>query len=194
MEDNLANVLQFIKDYSTENGFPPAVREIGAALGINSTATVHYYLNKLQGRGEITKSFQKNRALGITKSRKIKDVPLVGLVHAGGLSIAEEVVDDNFTFSEGMFRGDELFMLQIKGDSMKNAGIADGDLAVITRQNAARHGEIVVARYENDATVKRLILRPDGVAVLHPENPDYEDIIVPDLEIVGVLTGLIRRY
>jgi len=186
-------VLSFMKSYTANNGYPPSVREIAAEVKVSSTATVHYYLSKLEEQGRITKPALKKRSVSIAGVRKPCEIPLVGLVHAGELSPAEENVEDNYTFSDGLFRGKNLFMLSIKGDSMKNAGLNDGDFAVFSRRDSAEHGEIVVAMYENEATVKRLLLK-DGAAILHPENPSYKDIIVENPQIIGVLTGLIRRY
>ena len=195
MQNNLKAVYEFIKAHASKMGYPPSVREICSELNISSTATVHYYLTKLQEQGLIVKSSQKNRALGIpgAAQNKIKSIPIIGRVHAGNLSLAEQVVDDYYSNTDGFFRGNSLFMLTVKGDSMKNAGINDGDLAVIMRQSTAENGEIVVAMHDNEATIKRYYNR-NGKIVLHPENNDYEDIVLSNVEVVGILTGLIRRY
>ena len=195
MQNNLKAVYEFIKAHVSKMGYPPSVREICSELNISSTATVHYYLTKLQEKGLIVKSSQKNRALGIpgNVSSKIQSIPIMGRVHAGNLSLAEQVVDDYYSNTDGFFRGSSLFMLTVKGDSMRNAGINDGDLAVIMRQSTAENGEIVVAMHDNEATIKRYYNR-NGKIVLHPENNDYEDIVLSNVEVIGILTGLIRRY
>ena len=198
MNDKLDAVFAFIKTFSAQNGFPPSVREICKELDISSTATAYYYIQKLEKRGDILKAPQKNRALNIKNEQSFIDgdncvsVPLVGRVHAGLLTEAIENNEDNFVFSKNLFGGSDLFMLKVVGESMINAGIDDGDLVVVKKQNNANNGDIVVALVENEATVKRFFRKKD-CCVLHPENENFRDIIVKDLKIMGVVNGLIRK-
>ena len=197
MKKKLDAVLEFIKNYSVDNGFPPSIREICCELNISSTATAYYYVNKLQQRGDITKSRQKNRALEVKDLQRIDNrfqaVPLVGRVHAGALSLAEENLDDTFSFSNNLFGSDDLFMLTVTGDSMIEAGINDGDMVVVKKQPVANNGDIVVALVNDEATVKRFFKR-SNCFLLHPENKEYNDIIVCKLDILGVVIGLIRKF
>lgn len=197
MQNKLDAVLSFIKSYSVEYGFPPSIREICRELKISSTATAYYYLNKLEQRGDIAKSPQKNRALEVKKLQRVDDkyqsVPLVGRVHAGALSLAEENLEDTFSFSNNLFGSDNLFMLTVTGDSMIEAGISDGDLVVVKKQPVANNGDIVVALVNDEATVKRFYKR-SNCFLLHPENKNYNDIIVCKLDILGVVIGLIRKF
>ena len=190
-------MLDFIKEYTLECGYPPSVREICRALNISSTATVKYYMDKLVARGDILKSPQKKRALEVKNMPKIEDnfssVPLVGRVHAGALHLAEENYDDTFMFSQNLFGKSEMFMLTINGDSMIEAGIHDGDLVVVKKQPTANNGDIVVALVDGEATIKRFY-KKKNYFLLHPENKDLDDIVVLKLDILGVVVGLVRKY
>ena len=152
-------MLEFIKEYTADCGYPPSVREICRELKISSTATVKYYMDKLVARGDIAKSPQKKRALEVKNLPKAEDnfssIPLVGRVHAGALHLAEENLDDTFMFSQNLFGKSEMFMLTINGESMIEAGIHDGDMVVVKKQPTANNGDIVVALVDGEATVKR---------------------------------------
>lgn len=197
MNNKLNAVLEFIKNYTIDYGYPPSVREICVELKISSTATVYYYLNKLQQRGDILKSPQKNRALEVknfSKSdNKYQEIPLVGRAHAGALTFAEENLDEIYSFSDNLFGVNDLFMLTVVGESMIDAGINDGDMVVVRRQETANNGQIVVARVNDEATIKRFY-KKDNYFLLQPENKNFDSIVVFDLNILGVVVGLIRRF
>ena len=196
IDDNLDRVYRYVREYVEENGYPPSVREIGSELHIKSTASVYYYLNKLEEQGKIRKGSNKNRAIELTGPRcKTCDVSLGGRVQAGIPITAIENIEDVFTLPADLFRGssDDLFMLTVQGESMMEAGILDGDLIIVRKQPTANNGDIVVAMIDGEVTVKRFYKKSDHF-VLHPENSSMEDIIVRELEIVGLVTGLIRSY
>lgn len=192
-EEKLIKVMDYIRKFSEENGYTPSVREIGKECGIKSTATVHSYLEKLQNRGYLNKATNKKRSVTIGKSNGIS-IPLVGTVTAGQPIFAYENYEDYYTFPAGEFRGEELFMLRVQGESMIEAGIFDGDKIIVRRQPTARLNEIVVALIEDSATVKRLTEMNNERIVLHPENSTMSDFIYSPQEvtILGKVIGLIR--
>ena len=168
-------VLQFINHYMDENGFPPTVREICAELQIKSTATAYDYINRLKEMGFLQKTSGKKRAVALSGSNTVR-VPLVGTVTAGTPILATENYEGYYTLPTAEFPGDDLFLLTVKGDSMIEAGIFNGDKIVIQRQDTAENGDIVVAMFddgiEEGATVKRFFRR-DGKIILHPENSHF---------------------
>ena len=192
-EEKLTRVMDYIRKFSEENGYTPSVREIGKECGIKSTATVHSYLEKLQNRGYLNKATNKKRSVTIGKSSGVS-IPLVGTVTAGQPIFAYENYEDYYTFPAGEFRGEELFMLRVQGESMIEAGIFDGDKIIVRRQPTARLNEIVVALIEDSATVKRLTEMNSERIVLHPENSTMSDFIYSPQEvtILGKVIGLIR--
>ena len=145
IEEKLEQVHQFIKRYQAENGFPPSVREICAELGIKSTATAHYYLDKLKERGILTKNANKNRAISVCDTVDYVSVPVVGTVTAGTPILAVENLDGYFPLPPDFVKSDECFMLRVKGDSMIEAGIFDGDKIICKKTPYADNGDIVVA-------------------------------------------------
>ncbi len=192
-EEKLIKVMDYIRKFSEENGYTPSVREIGKECGIKSTATVHSYLEKLQNRGYLNKATNKKRSVTIGKSSGVS-IPLVGTVTAGQPIFAYENYEDYYTFPAGEFRGEELFMLRVQGESMIEAGIFDGDKIIVRRQPTARLNEIVVALIEDSATVKRLTEINSERIVLHPENATMSDFIYrpEEVTILGKVVGLIR--
>ncbi len=192
-EEKLIKVMDYIRKFSEENGYTPSVREIGKECGIKSTATVHSYLEKLQNRGYLNKATNKKRSVTIGKSSGVS-IPLVGTVTAGQPIFAYENYEDYYTFPAGEFRGEELFMLRVQGESMIEAGIFDGDKIIVCRQSTARLNEIVVALIEESATVKRLTEMNSERIVLHPENSTMSDFIYSpgEVTILGKVIGLIR--
>jgi repressor LexA len=196
LSERQAEILAFISRHSRENGYPPTVREIGLAVGLASPSTVHAHLAKLEGEGYIQRDPSKPRAMfvcssDVAPSRPDGALPLVGAVAAGLPRLAEEHVEDWVT---APFPGD--FLLRVTGDSMVGAGILDGDLVAVRRQESAENGEIVVAQIaesaeEHEATVKTL-RREDGRAVLQPENDAYPPIPADDAAIVGKVVGVMR--
>ena len=195
-------VYDFILSFTSEHGYPPSVREIGAAVGLKSPSTVHFHMKGLEEAGVIVKAEGKTRAIslpGVSKSpvaeeldSRANQVPVLGTVAAGSPILAQECIEDYLTFDTQGLSG-EHFALRVRGESMLNAGILPGDLVVVHRQSEARNGEIVVALFEDEATVKTLQCR-DGHIWLLPENPDYEPIDGTHAEIIGKVVAVVRRY
>lgn len=193
IDDKLEKVHAFLKRYQQEYGFPPSVREICAALGIKSTATAHYYLDKLEQRGILQKSGNKNRAIILNDNCDYVSVPLIGTVTAGTPILAVENLEGYFPLPPELASDGECFMLRVKGDSMIEAGIFDGDKIICKKTPTATNGEIVVALIEDEATVKRFYKKGNKI-ILHPENSALSDIIVSDAQILGKVTGLVRKF
>ena len=186
-------IYDYILSFTTEHGYPPSVREIGAAVGLKSPSTVHFHLKHLEEAGVIVKGAGKGRAIALTEFPAPKDrVPIVGSVAAGSPILAEECIEDYLPFDAGGREG-EYFALRVRGESMLNAGILPGDLVVVHSQPTARHGEIVVAMIEDEATVKRLSLRGGQVWLL-PENDDYSPIDGTYAKILGKVAAVVRHY
>ena len=194
-------ILEFICREISGQGYPPTVREIGKAVGLSSSATVHNHLNKLEEKGYIRRNPTKPRALEIVnKALKINkdlvNVPVVGRVTAGTPILAVENIEDTFPLPLDFTGSEDVFMLSIIGDSMINVGILDGDLVIVRKQNAAQDGEIVVALIEDEATVKRFFKGHNYIR-LQPENNNYNPIIVrhhQNFQILGKVIGLVRRF
>lgn len=197
-QKKLDRVLEFIVDYTEEYGYAPSVRDIGAKLGIKSTATVYNYLNRLQERGDLNKPTNKKRAVTINNGTPQRKVPLIGKVTAGYPIFAAQNYQGYYNLPTSDFKGEELFMLEVAGDSMINADIHSGDKIIVRRQPTAENGEIVVALVHDreEATVKRFYKR-DHQIILHPENEAYPDFIYEEnerVEILGKVIGLLRSY
>lgn len=192
----LDDVLQFINEYTDENGFPPTVREICARLQIKSTATAYDYVNRLKEMGMLQKTAGKKRAVAVTNTNSVR-VPLIGTVTAGTPILAAENYEGYYTLPTAEFRGDDLFLLTVKGDSMIEAGIFSGDKIVVRKQDTAENGDIVVAMFddgiEEGATVKRFFRR-DGKFILHPENSALSDYVLNEVIILGKVIGLLRSF
>lgn len=201
-------ILDYIEKQAKINGYPPSVREIGKAVGLKSTATVHGYLAKLEQKGYIKKESQKGRTLkllkgssgkSVTDSKKdfytgkeMVDVPVIGKITAGAPILAVENVTDTFPIPIDFVGNAESFMLTVRGESMIEAGILDGDYILVKRQNTANNGEIVVALIEDEATVKTFYKEKDHIR-LQPENSTMDPIIVPDCKILGKVSGVFRK-
>ena len=190
-------ILDYIKSEILTRGYPPAVREICEAVHLKSTSSVHSHLETLEKNGYIRRDPTKPRALEIIDNsikKEMVNVPIIGKVTAGIPILANENVEDIFPLPLNYIKhNDELFMLNISGNSMINAGIFDGDLAIIEKCQTARNGDIVVALIENEATLKRFY-REDGHIRLQPENDNMDAIIVDNCIILGKLVGLFRTY
>lgn len=201
LNEKQINVLNFIKRQIIENGYPPSVREICEGVGIKSTSTAHAQLNKLEEKGYIRKSSSKNRAIEIlskdTESefepKKTIDIPIVGCVTAGQPILATEQIEDTFPVPIDFVSNGTYFMLNVKGESMIEAGILNGDLIMVHKQEFANDGEIVVALLDDSATVKRYFKEKDHI-VLKPENSTMEPILTNDVKILGKVVGLYRTY
>lgn len=201
-----AAVYRFILQFYEENGYPPTVREICAALNLKSTSTVHTHLKNLAQKGLIRLNPTKQRSIAIVATLEhslevaARRVPVVGRVAAGEPILAFDNIQEYFTLSPAVLRGaeeNEVFMLTVSGESMIDAGICDGDMILIHSGIGADSGDIVVARVKSDtATVKRLYFNKDGTVRLQPENKSMPPIIVAcsEVEIIGKLIGLYRKY
>lgn len=199
-------ILKFIEKQIAKDGYPPSVREIGKAVGLRSTATVHGYLAKLQEKGYIKKEEQKGRTLKLLKgnednnnglkqlysSKEMVEVPVIGKITAGEPILAVENITDTFPIPIDFVGNSESFMLKVRGESMIEAGILDGDLILVKKQSTANNGEIVVALIEDEATVKTFYKETDHIR-LQPENSALEPIIVPSCEILGKVAGVFRK-
>ena len=201
-------ILKFIEEQVVENGYPPSVREIGKAIGLSSTATVHAYLAKLEKQGFIKKEDKKGRTLKVIKGtdgqpikkenknfyaqRELVDVPVIGKITAGQPILAVENVTDTFPIPIDFVGNSESFMLTVRGESMIEAGILDGDYILVKKQSNASNGEIVVALIEDEATVKTFY-KENGHIRLQPENHTMDPIIVPDCKFLGQVAGVFRK-
>ena len=203
MYENLTHrqkqILDYIHNYFKTKGYPPSVREICVATNLKSTATVHSYLVQLEEKGYIKRDPQKPRAIeimdtGIVIDKDVVQIPLVGKVTAGEPILAQENIENVFAFPKEMLPDANIFMLAVKGDSMIEAGILNGDYVMVQSTNTAKNGDIVVALLEEDeATIKRFYKESDHIR-LQPENPFMEPIIVKDLKILGKVVGLYRKF
>lgn len=206
MSDKQKKVLDFIESQINSNGYPPSVREICSAMNFKSSSTAHSYLKLLEERGMISRAATKNRAIRLINtnisnvrypdfgfSGSIVNVPVVGRVAAGQPILAQENITDTFPVSSDKVRGSTVFMLNIKGDSMIEAGILNSDLILVRQQSTAENGDIVVALIGDEATVKRFYKEKDHIR-LQPENHNYDPIIVnSDVSILGKVIGLYRN-
>lgn len=203
LTDRQQQVLDYIKRTVGDRGYPPSVREIGDAVGLSSPSSVHAQLNSLVAAGMIRKDPAKPRAIMITDQssgrmvgdRRTRDVPLLGRIAAGTPILAAEHVEDVMVLPTELVGDGPVFLLEVKGDSMIDAGIRDGDLVAVNKQSDARDGEIVAALIEGEeATVKRL-QRKGGMVFLHSENPAYKPMVFTEgVELIGKVVSVLRRY
>jgi len=197
------SVLEFIQERINEKGYPPSVREIGKAVGLKSPASVHNHLKTLEELKYIRRDPSKPRAIEVLCNQDLTEnikkemvnIPLVGKITAGEPIFAEENVEDFFPVPLDYISStaSELFMLEVKGNSMINAGIYDGDYVIAQKQNYAYNKDIVIALLEDGATVKRFYKEKNSFR-LQPENPDMEPIITSDIQILGKVIGLYRKF
>ena len=206
MDLKLHALYDFLIEFKNQNGYCPSVREMCEELKINSTSTITYYLNHLEKMGKIRRGASKNRAIEIVqdKNEKTKDntilqvissyqpIPILGNITAGEPILAVENYEEVFYMPTGLFRGDDLFMLTVSGESMIEAGIMDGDKVVIRKQDTAENGEIVAALVDDSATIKRFF-KENGHFRLQPENSSMQPMIFDDVSIIGKVVGLIRN-
>ncbi|WP_073025971.1 transcriptional repressor LexA [Lutispora thermophila] len=192
-------VLEFIKKELATKGYPPSVREICEAVNLKSTSTVHGHLERLEKKGFIRRDATKPRAIEVLDGnnhlfprKEMVELPVVGKVTAGQPILAQENIEDIFPVPIDFVGNDVSFMLMVKGDSMINAGILDGDYVIVMKQSYANNGDIVVALIEDEATIKRFYKEKDHFR-LQPENPFYDPIITKDLSIIGKVIGVLRK-
>lgn len=187
--DKVPMILEFVNRFMQENGYAPSIREIGAAVGLRSTASVSYHLNQLREKGLLVSPDKKGSKRSIVTTHRPGHIPIVGIVTAGLPILAVENLEGSIAWE-----GDPAcFALRVKGDSMIGAGILDGDLVIVRPQQNADNGQIVVARIEDEATVKRLS-RKNGQIWLLPENDAYSPIDGTDAELIGLVKAVIREY
>lgn len=197
-------IYDFLEKTIREQGYPPSVREIGEAVGPKSPSTIHFHLKRLEEAGYIEKGAGKGRAIALTRlpsgaprNSQMREttagqIPVLGNVAAGSPILAQECVEEYLTFNPNGPE-EEYFALRVRGESMIEAGILDGDLVVVRQQEIANNGEIVVAMIEDEATVKRLSRR-NGRIWLLPENENYSPIDGTHAKILGKVTAVVRRY
>lgn len=192
-------ILDYLKSQIINKGYPPAVREICEAVKLKSTSSVHSHLETLEKNGYIRRDPSKPRAIEIIDDefnltrRELVNVPIVGTITAGQPILAVENVDSYFPIPAEFMPNSETFMLKVKGDSMINVGIFDGDKILIQKQSHAKNGDYVVALLEDEVTVKTFY-KENGQIRLQPENDTMEPIIVPDIQILGIVIGLFRIF
>jgi len=192
-------ILDFLKAQIRQNGYPPTVREICDAVGLSSTSTVHAHLESLERKGYIRRSKTKNRSTEILEedfyqnSRELVNVPIIGNVAAGIPILADENIEDYFPIPIDYIKNDSCFMLHVKGDSMIEDGIFDGDLVLVRQQKTATDGDIIIALLDDSATVKRFFRDGENIR-LEPANASFAPIIVQDCDVQGKVIGLYRRY
>ena len=189
-------IFDFILKATSEEGYPPTMREIADALGYKSPSTVLHHLRKLETMGYIERAADRNRALRPTAehmppAQKTRLVPLVGRVAAGTPLLATENLEGYLALPQDLFSGPQLFMLRVQGDSMIDAGIFDGDYVIVNQQGTANDSDIVVALLGDEATVKRMFRREDYIE-LRPENVTMEPIRATDMAVLGKVVGVVR--
>lgn len=191
-------ILDYVIEYSRRRGYPPSVRDIGNALQLTSSSTVHSHLSALEKKGYLRRDPSKPRAIEVLKDpaslphKRVVSLPVVGRVTAGAPILAEQNIEDSFSLPEDFVGSGECFLLRVRGDSMVGAGIFDGDYLVVRKQSHAQDGDIVVARIGDEATVKRFYREGDRIR-LQPENPTMEPIYTREVVIEGKAVGLVRR-
>lgn len=192
-----SEILEYIKSQILNKGYPPSVRDICQAVNLKSTSSVHAHLESLEKNGYIRRDPTKSRTIEIIDDnfnlsrREVVNIPLLGQVAAGQPLLAVENITEYFPIPSEYMLGGEVFMLKVKGDSMINMGIYEGDQIIVRKQNTASNGEVIVALVDDSATVKRFY-KENGHIRLQPENDFMDPIIVDDCEILGKVIGLIR--
>ncbi|CFX44831.1 LexA repressor [Syntrophomonas zehnderi OL-4] len=199
LNERQRQILQFIQKKTKTQGYPPSVREIGAAVGLKSSSTVHMYLVQLEEKGYIKRDPSKPRAIIVvqdepeeTFENNVRHIPVLGKVAAGAPILAEENIDSYMAVPVDLLGNGNYYILRVKGDSMVDAGILDNDYVIVREQRDAANGEIVVALLEDEATVKRYYKMSDHYK-LQPENSALQPIITRELTILGKVAGLLRR-
>lgn len=205
LTDRQRSILEFLENVMRERGYPPSVREIGAAVGLNSPSTVHSHLAQLEAAGYLRRDPTKPRAIEvcfdassgtIAERRPTRHVPLVGDVAAGTDVLAQENVEELMPLPEDFTGSGELFMLRVRGESMIDAGILDGDFVVVRRQEVARNGDIVVAGIPGDEATVKTFSKKGAQITLLPSNPSLEPMVfdADDVMVFGKVVTVLRRY
>ncbi|HHW06503.1 MAG TPA: transcriptional repressor LexA [Clostridia bacterium] len=191
-------ILHYIQKVTREKGYPPSVREIGQAVGLSSSSTVHGHLAQLEAKGYIRRDPAKPRAIeildtdGFPETQPLVQVPLLGRITAGNPILATQHIEQIVPLPFDLVRTQDVFMLSVVGDSMIEAGIYDGDYVIVKQQPTAENGDIVAAMLDDEATVKRFYKEKDCIR-LQPENPKYSPILTREVTILGKVIGLYRR-
>jgi repressor LexA len=203
LTDRQLEILDLIRTTVAQRGYPPSVREIGDAVGLSSPSTVHSHLSTLAEEGFIRRDPSKPRAIEVVvdddgavpiSRAAVRDVPLVGHIAAGSPILAEEDIEEVYPLPTELVGMDPVFMLRIRGDSMINAGIFDGDYVVVEKGATARNGQIVAALVEGEEATVKTFRRTDDAVVLEPENASYEPIVLTsEVEVLGVVVAVLRR-
>lgn len=201
LTDRQKDILDIIKRSIADKGYPPTVREIGAKIGLSSSATTQFHLNKLEEKGYIKKDSSKNRTIELLvpneyleKDDKVVEVPLLGKVTAGNPIEAIEMPDEFFSLPVGLIPNKkEVFTLKVSGESMINVGIYDGDIIIVQKQNTANNGDTVVAMTEENTVTVKTFYKENGYIRLQPENDFMAPIILPTCSILGKVIGLYRK-
>ena len=193
--DTQQRILDYIENYIEVNGYPPSVREIGVAVDLKSTSTVHGHLTRLEKKGLLHREAMKPRTIDVTREDKpqIVKLPILGKVAAGVPILAEENAEGYMQLPDAIVGRGEHFILEIRGDSMISAGIMNGDYVVVKRQQTAQNGEIVIAMIDDEATCKRYFKEPDRIR-LQPENPRMQPFYARSVTILGKVTAVYRTY
>ena len=193
--DTQQRILDYIEKYIEVNGYPPSVREIGEAVDLKSTSTVHGHLTRLEKKGLLHREAMKPRTIDVTREDKpqMMKLPLLGKVAAGVPILAEENAEGYVQLPDTIVGSGDHFILEIRGDSMISAGIMDGDYVVVKRQQTAQNGEIVIAMIDDEATCKRYFKEPDRIR-LQPENPRMQPFYARSVTILGKVVAVYRIY
>ncbi len=202
LSDKQVQILKYIKDELTIRGYPPSIREICKAVDLSSTSSVHAHLNTLEEKGYIKKGTNKRRALELIDvddvcsdmpKKEIVNLPIIGTVTAGSPILAVENIDDTLPISIDFVGNKESYVLKVKGDSMIEAGILDGDFVIVNSQQTAKNGDIVVALIGDEATVKTFYKEKDHIR-LQPQNSAMDPILIKEPYILGVVKAIVRKY
>ena len=202
LSDKQVQILKYIKDELTIRGYPPSIREICKAVDLSSTSSVHAHLNTLEEKGYIKKGTNKRRALELIDvddicsdmpKKEIINLPIIGTVTAGSPILAVENIDDTLPISIDFVGNKESYVLKIKGESMIEAGILNGDYVIVNSQHNAKNGDIVVALIDDEATVKRFYKEKDHIR-LQPQNSSMDPILIKEPYILGVVKAVVRKY
>ena len=193
--DTQKRILDYIESYIEENGYAPSVREIGQAVDLKSTSTVHGHLNRLEKKGLLHREAMKPRTIDVIRDDKpqMMKLPILGKVAAGVPILAEENAEGFVQLPDEIIGSGEHFVLEIRGDSMISAGIMNGDFVVVKRQQTAQNGDIVIAMIDDEATCKRYFKEPDRIR-LQPENPRMQPFYAREVTILGKVTAVYRSY